>query len=63
MVTGKSVEVKKSVPVVCEVDVLVVGSGIAGSTAALTAAKEGARTYGGRSLWVSWGKHGTRLNC
>lgn len=44
MATGESVEVKKSVPVVCEVDVLVVGSGIAGSTAAVVAAREGART-------------------
>ena len=44
MATEESVEVKKSVPVVCEVDVLVVGSGIAGSTAAVTAAREGART-------------------
>ena len=33
MATRESVEVKKSVPVVCQVDVLVVGSGIAGSTA------------------------------
>ncbi len=41
MATGESVEVKKSVPVVCEVDVLVVGSGIAGSTAAVTAARNG----------------------
>ena len=44
MATRESVEVKKSVPIVCEVDVLVVGSGIAGSTAAVTAAREGART-------------------
>ncbi len=39
-----SVEVKKSVPVISKVDVLVAGSGIAGSTAAVTAAREGART-------------------
>ena len=44
MSTRESVEVKRSVPVVSEVDVLVVGSGIAGSTAAVTAAREGART-------------------
>jgi len=44
MATQESVELKKSVPVVSEVDVLVVGSGIAGSTAAVTAAREGART-------------------
>jgi len=44
MATQERVEVKKSVPVVCQVDVLVVGSGIAGSTAAVTAAREGART-------------------
>ena len=44
MATRESVEFKKSVPVVCEVDVLVVGSGIAGSTAAVTAARESART-------------------
>jgi len=40
----QSVDVKKSVPVHSEVDVLVVGSGIAGSTAAVTAARTGART-------------------
>jgi len=44
MTTEESVEVEKSVPVVSQVDVLVVGSGIAGSTAAVTAAREGART-------------------
>jgi len=44
MSTRGSVEVKKSVPVVSQVDVLVVGSGIAGSTAAVTAARQGART-------------------
>lgn len=38
------VEVKKSVPVVAEVDVLVVGGGIAGSTAAVAAARNGAAT-------------------
>ena len=41
---SKTVELKKSVPVVDEVDVLVVGAGIAGSTAAVTAAREGAKT-------------------
>jgi len=44
MSTKGSVKVKKSVPVVSEVDVLVVGSGIAGLTAAVTAARQGART-------------------
>jgi len=42
--TCKTVELKKTVPVVDEVDVLVVGAGIAGSTAAVTAAREGAKT-------------------
>lgn len=41
---GKMIELKKSVPVVADVDVLVVGSGIAGSTAAVTAARNGAST-------------------
>jgi len=41
---SKIIELKKSVPVVNEVDVLVVGAGIAGSTAAVTAAREGAKT-------------------
>ena len=39
-----TVEIKKSVPVVADVDVLVVGSGIAGATAAVTAARNGAKT-------------------
>ena len=39
-----AVEVKKSVPVVADVDVLVVGAGIGGCTAAVVAAREGART-------------------
>lgn len=38
------VEVKKSVPVIAEVDILVVGGGIAGSTAAVAAARNGAAT-------------------
>ena len=38
------IELKKSAPVVADMDVLVVGSGIAGSTAAVTAARNGART-------------------
>ena len=38
---SKTVELKKFVSVVDEVDVLVVGAGIAGSTAAVTAAREG----------------------
>ena len=40
----EKVEVHKSVPVIADVDVLVVGSGIAGSTAAVTAARSGAKT-------------------
>lgn len=42
--TDDRVEIRKSAPVVADVDVLVVGSGIAGSGAAVTAAREGART-------------------
>ena len=38
------IEMKRSAPVVASVDVLVVGGGIAGSTAAVTAARSGART-------------------
>ena len=41
---GEVIELTKSVPVVADVDVLVVGSGIAGSTAAVTAARNGAST-------------------
>ena len=39
MSNRQTIQVKKSVPVLAEVDVLVVGSGIAGSTAAVTAAR------------------------
>jgi hypothetical protein len=41
---SKTIELHKSVPVVAEVDVLVVGAGIAGCTAAVTAARGGAKT-------------------
>jgi predicted nucleic acid-binding protein len=41
---GEMIELKKSVPVVADVDVLVVGAGIAGSTAVVTAARYGAKT-------------------
>lgn len=41
---AETVELRKSVPVVEDVDVLVVGAGIAGATAAVTAAREGAKT-------------------
>jgi hypothetical protein len=40
----EKVHLDKSVPVVADVDVLVVGAGIAGSTAAVTAARNGAKT-------------------
>jgi len=39
-----TIELKKSVPVVADVDVLVVGAGIAGSTAAVAAGRSGAKT-------------------
>lgn len=61
MAARESVEVKKSVPVASEVDVLVVGSGIAGSTAAVTAARNDARTmvvdrfgYPGGNMGPGW---------
>jgi glycerol-3-phosphate dehydrogenase len=38
---GEMIQLTKSVPVVGDVDVLVVGAGIAGSTAAVTAARRG----------------------
>jgi len=38
------IELKRSIPVVGDVDVLVAGGGIAGSTAAVTAARSGAQT-------------------
>jgi hypothetical protein len=41
---SQTVEVRKTVPVVADVDVLVAGGGIAGSMAALAAARDGART-------------------
>jgi len=41
---GEMIEVRKPVPVIADVDVLVVGAGIAGCTAAVTAARGGART-------------------
>ena len=39
-----NLQVEKSIPVVADVDVLVAGAGIAGSAAAVTAARNGART-------------------
>ena len=39
-----SVEINKTIPIVAEVDVLVVGGGIAGCTAAIAAARNGAKT-------------------
>ena len=41
---SEMVELRKSVPVVADVDVLIVGTGIAGSTAAVAAGRNGAKT-------------------
>ena len=41
---GEMIELKKSVPVAADVDVLVVGAGIAGATAAVAAGRSGAKT-------------------
>ena len=40
---GETIEVKRQIPVIAETDVLVAGAGIAGCTAAVAAAREGAR--------------------
>jgi len=42
------IELRKSVPVVADVDVLIVGTGIAGSTAAVAAGRNGAKTISSR---------------
>ena len=47
---SKTIELRKSVPVVAEVDVLVAGAGIAGCVAAVTAAQSGAKTMGDRVI-------------
>ena len=41
---GDTIDIRKTVPIVAEADVLVVGAGIAGATAAVAAAREGAAT-------------------
>ena len=44
MANKTSIQISKTIPIVAEVDVLVAGCGIAGSVAAVTAARSGART-------------------